>query len=35
MSTRMVTNNQQAFTLGDAKFTGIDTYNTPNRFQEG
>lgn len=35
MSSRMVTNNQQAFTLGDAKFTGIDTYNAPNKLQEG
>lgn len=35
MSTRMVTNNQQAFTLGDGKFTGIDTYNAPNKLQEG
>lgn len=35
MSTRMVTNNQQAFTLGDARFTGIDTYNAPNKLQEG
>ena len=35
MSTRMVTNNQQAFTLGDAKFTGLDTYNAPNKLQEG
>jgi len=35
MPTRMVTNNQQAFTLGDAKFTGLDTYNSPNKLQEG
>jgi len=31
----MVTNNQQAFTLGDGKFVGIDTYNSPNKLQEG
>lgn len=35
MPTRMVTNNQQAFTLGDGKFVGIDTYNSPNKLQEG
>lgn len=35
MSTRMVTNNQQAFTLGDARFIGVDTYNSPNKLQEG
>jgi len=35
MATKQVTNNQQAFTLGEKAFLGIDTFNAPNRLQDG
>lgn len=34
MALRQVSNNQQAFTIGDRAFTGIDTYNQPNELQQ-
>lgn len=34
MALRQVSNNQQAFTIGDRSFTGIDTYNKPNKLEQ-
>lgn len=35
MATKQVTNNQQAFTLGEKAFLGIDTFTAPNRLLDG
>lgn len=35
MSIKQVSNNQQAFTLGESTFVGLDTYTAPNKLQDG